>query len=496
MKYRYIVEKAAVIFIGIVAFFLLSEFSLCITGLIYSATINKRALILRDNNEYTIVCLGDSFTVGTGAPAGQDYPSQLEGKLNAIYGIEKFKVINLGIGGGNTTQMLNELIKTLKNIKPNLVIFLGGGSNYWNYLGYHDYLEENTLLSKVNDYLYRTRTYKLARLLFLDIKNKIKNKITYFLVPNTKANNKGFKNNKNTKKSILTDAAIYCKKGWYYNNIKQYDKAIKWFKEGLEVDPNKIGCYYDNIGHLYRRQGQYDEAIKWFKEGIKINPRNSCYYAGIGWSCRDLKQYDKAIKWLKQGIKVNPKDGDCYAHISQVYKEKGDIERALFYNKIAIKLNPKKIAQCYEYHIFYDRVFKEKKEDIAKFLNELRKSKASIPKAMIDLSDKINNKKDINEEIEKWIIFDIEKIIEICKTNRIKILLQDYPANSYFTYNDAFYRVAKSNNIPFVSNYQAFCFLPEKDKYFSPDGHCNAKGYEIMAKNILDKIVQEKIFDF
>ena len=57
----------------------------------------------------TIVCLGDSFTVGEGSSYGNDYPSQLERLLNARAGENCFRVVNRGMSGKNTSQVLDKL---------------------------------------------------------------------------------------------------------------------------------------------------------------------------------------------------------------------------------------------------------------------------------------------------------------------------------------------------------------------------------------------------
>jgi lysophospholipase L1-like esterase len=70
-----------------------------------------------------IIAFGDSLTYGTGAAAGQDYPSQLS-KLSGR------EIINKGVPGETTAQALNRLDKDVLQQDPRVVILLIGGNDF------------------------------------------------------------------------------------------------------------------------------------------------------------------------------------------------------------------------------------------------------------------------------------------------------------------------------------------------------------------------------
>ena len=135
------------------------------------------------------------------------------------------------------------------------------------------------------------------------------------------------------------------------------------------------------------------------------------------------------------------------------------------------------------------------------FFDKLSKDNL-LPEGFIDIYKKMNvgsgeKGKKIDSEIKQWIISDIGEIIKICKKNKINIILQDYPIQE--NVSDMLYNIAQVNSVPFVSNYHEFKQLlnrgPNEKEYFAFDGqHCNAEGYAIIARNIFDKIKQEKMF--
>jgi tetratricopeptide (TPR) repeat protein len=450
--------------------------------------------------------LGDSFTAGVGAPYGKNYPRCLEAMLNSIGSKRKFRVINTGRSSYNTTQILSELQDALKGgIKPDLVTLLGGLANYWNYQGYHIYLKGENISSVIKDYLYRIRIYKLGKLLFLNIKDKFKSKLfarqvadRLFLnssVPNVKKmTNDKLKERQNLIKEPDSSAG-YCRKGFFYKDQRQLNEAAECFKKSIELDPNNSTGYL-GMGVICHEWYQYDEAIEWFKKSIKVNPNNSKNYSAMGYALIGKRQYDEALEYFKECIRLNPNDNSGYFGIGIFYKDKMDYERAIPYFQKAIRLEPAFIYGYTELFNIYSRLGRHKEG--LDFLNELAKNN-SVPEGFIDM---LNNRKeqDINKEITKWMVSDIEKIIKICKENGIKIFLLDYPNPLHLRESELFYNIAKTNSVTFISNSQESVNLTKAgekiEDYCPPGEHCNANGYAFMARNILDKIIEENIFDF
>ena len=88
------------------------------TGYLFLA--DSANLDLRGKN---IICLGDSITYGIGASPGHDYPSLLGRALG-------MKVINAGVDGDETEDVLKRLDQDVLSKNPGLVILLLGGNDY------------------------------------------------------------------------------------------------------------------------------------------------------------------------------------------------------------------------------------------------------------------------------------------------------------------------------------------------------------------------------
>lgn len=106
-------------------------------------------------------------------------------------------------------------------------------------------------------------------------------------------------------------------------------------------------------------------------------------------------------------------------------------------------------------------------------------------------------------EIFSWIESDIRSSIELCRRNGLNIICMNYPLIPPPNSEEIHYwadsvgkiwkSIAKEKNIVFVDNDSIFKSLGEKqNEYFEPhktgSEHCNHKGYELMARNIAEKI--------
>ncbi|MGZ8270297.1 MAG: arylesterase [Methylophilus sp.] len=70
----------------------------------------------------TVLILGDSLSYGTGAKAGEDYPSLLEKSTG-------WKIVNEGIPGDTSSQGLARLPNLLEEYKPQLLVIELGGND-------------------------------------------------------------------------------------------------------------------------------------------------------------------------------------------------------------------------------------------------------------------------------------------------------------------------------------------------------------------------------
>lgn len=126
-------QKFLLILFGLLIASLLAEGLFRIGGvLVHKTMLEKNPFDNEKTN--TILCLGDSSTFGIGASNYNEnsYPAQLQKILNNRNIDNDFKVINGGIPGSNSSQLLHRLRKNILKYKPALLIVQIGENDYWN----------------------------------------------------------------------------------------------------------------------------------------------------------------------------------------------------------------------------------------------------------------------------------------------------------------------------------------------------------------------------
>ncbi|MEG4848269.1 CHAT domain-containing protein, partial [Microcoleus sp. F10-C6] len=109
--------------------------------------------------------------------------------------------------------------------------------------------------------------------------------------------------------------------GIAYHDLGQYDKAIEFYEQSLEIS-REIGYRQGeadslrNLGIAYHDLGQYDKAIEFYEQSLEIKREigdrkgEAISLSNLGSDYHDLGQYDKAIAFHKQSLEIKREIGD------------------------------------------------------------------------------------------------------------------------------------------------------------------------------------------
>jgi len=215
-------QKIVLIIFGIFLCGVLLEIGLRIGGFILlSRQEYGNRTPIKQKGTYRIMCLGESTTFLGG---GNSYPRQLEKILNQRNSGIKFKVINKGVPGTNSTSIVTKLEDNINKYNPDIIIVMMGINDRADTVAYEDIHSNKTVL-----FLKSFRIYKLAKLLRLHIIHKFKE--------------------------------------------KKLVKAEETLKKALEINP-KSDAAYISLAHNYWKQGKFVEAEEMLKKALEINPRS------------------------------------------------------------------------------------------------------------------------------------------------------------------------------------------------------------------------------
>lgn len=256
---------------------ILIEFSLRAAGRIYySVSMNKEQKVIEyeknqlkevenryvvspeDKNLLRIVCLGDSWTFGSGAAAGYSYPAQLQ-KLFNKENVIKYKVYNLGIPGNYSAKILRYLPGVFNKYKPNIVIIFTGLNDLNNYRQ----SDSANLLS------WPKGLYSRFSSMILDL--RVCKLIRYGLDGLMQKTRTLRKHTAPINEKIRFESIQLIRTGYDLYTAGKFKLGEAYFKKALMIDPgNEEACL--RLGHLFQSIGQYAESLTYYQKVIDINP--------------------------------------------------------------------------------------------------------------------------------------------------------------------------------------------------------------------------------
>lgn len=292
---RNVKSKILVLTIGIVVSFLIAEISLRVFGAVYFYLTKTNKACPQKSGEFTVLCIGDSFTLGTGADAGEDYPTQLEKLLSEKFPQNKIKIINQGLGASNSAMTVQRLGKNIYEIQPDLVIVLTGGGNAWNAYGYGDERYDRPFLAWLNDQMYKIKLFKLAKLLFYNYCSKRSLLLSEYIK----------EHDFRSRTSIPPETQSWFSQGGFFEKEGKYNEAIFWYKKTIEHYPT-LPLGYERLLNLYLRKGDERGVEQTLKKLIELNPKRLKYYLGFYRFLNDPIGGQENRRFIKKYAKMNP----------------------------------------------------------------------------------------------------------------------------------------------------------------------------------------------
>lgn len=145
------------------------------------------------------------------------------------------------------------------------------------------------------------------------------------------------------------------KAGHYYNLVGEYDKAIEFYQQALEIGrklgkDHAVALQLNNIGMVYSLLGQHDQALDLFHQSLDIfkqlkrEKSISSLLNNIGEAHKSLGYYKKALKYFHQALKISNNLGNKegiateYNNIAQVYEIMGQYRKSLDYYQQALDI--------------------------------------------------------------------------------------------------------------------------------------------------------------
>jgi tetratricopeptide (TPR) repeat protein len=121
---------------------------------------------------------------------------------------------------------------------------------------------------------------------------------------------------------------------------RQWDQAIAYYSQAIQLDPSYADAYIGLAGDYYEK-GQYELEVKNYEKAVQLDPgsADACYYLGTAYE--DTGQFDKAIGQYLTTLKLDPDYKDALRDLALVYLARGNKSEAMELMPQLARLNPR-----------------------------------------------------------------------------------------------------------------------------------------------------------
>ena len=481
-------QKIVLVLFGLIVTVIILETGLRLGGFILlSLQEYKNRLALKQKGAYRIMCLGESTTADS--VKINSYPRLLDHILNQRNVGITFSVINKGVIGTNTLNILNNLESNLDEYRPDLVVVMMGVNEDLDYIRRPQGLQSDKWAGFIKSFRIYNLFYFLRLHLFPQARSSPLSTGIY-----KDWNSSGIINQHDQKAQSGHEASqlsvyenpkdepvVISKEGEYYRQIGDsywhsgdISKASQSYSKALESDPQNFQLYW-SLGMTYRKLGKLPEAETVFKKAIEFSPNNPEAYYNLGEIYIENQDIIKAVACLNKAIEVNPAHPRGYLIMAWVYLQQKKFSEAEAILRKAVTVNPNNdylwggLAAVYS-----QKGQSQLSEECYKKALEIRMTRYNP------------NTRD-----------NYLKLYQILKKRKILLVCMQYAMRNVNSLKNLFGDEAK--DIVFVDNELTFKKAVAKDGYdkyfvdiFGGDfGHCTEEGNRLLAENVARVILKE-----
>ena len=116
--------------------------------------------------------------------------------------------------------------------------------------------------------------------------------------------------------------------GTFYDRNEKLDLALKYSLRAYEINPNeRLVCY--NLGVIYAKLKEFDKAIKFYKEELEKENAYINAYLNLGILYKDeYKDYETAKQYYLEGIAKDKDNVNLWYNLGCLYVRMNDFENA------------------------------------------------------------------------------------------------------------------------------------------------------------------------
>lgn len=188
--------------------------------------------------------------------------------------------------------------------------------------------------------------------------------------------------------------------GFFSDQEGQYHKSIEYYNRYLDIDPFNFSIWF-NLGISYNKAGDFDKAIEAYEYALALNEEFDQSLFNIGNAYANAGKYAQAIEKYNEYLILDPVNDDALCYIGECYLNLEDHSQAEVYYRKSMELNPENDTAMFGIGLVM-WVGKKWKKSI-RYIKKALKIDASNAEYWITLA-KIYNDSKQPEEAEKALV--------------------------------------------------------------------------------------------
>jgi serine/threonine protein kinase/Tfp pilus assembly protein PilF len=121
--------------------------------------------------------------------------------------------------------------------------------------------------------------------------------------------------------------AVLAKGSYYYNCLKDYDTAVRYFEQARQLLPNSSRIP-ELLAYVARKRGQWDRSNAYFDEAKRLDPRDVNLITEHAINDLCLRRFPEALRKFDEVLDIMPDDQDILVQKAAVEQAQGNLQRA------------------------------------------------------------------------------------------------------------------------------------------------------------------------
>lgn len=120
---------------------------------------------------------------------------------------------------------------------------------------------------------------------------------------------------------------------------KGNDLAIDYYKNAASLDPSNGDIYY-KLGLFYQQKKQFVKAVEAYAQAIQLNPQDEKSFYNLGYVNVAVENYDKAVEHFSNAISINSTNLEAYFGKAYAFEMMGDLNKSAENYRACLMIKP------------------------------------------------------------------------------------------------------------------------------------------------------------